>query len=281
MTPTDKILISAASNVPAATPRHICSANRSGSIPDARRRRILRELHYAASIMDPSATGLNQETKKEESVYDPNLRIYPFRSNLDQWRVYMKGIDSTPYENKWWYLCVTFPDTYPQVPPVLRFVSVPYHLNVSAEGRVCLNILEKGYRADAVVVELLQSIRQLFVFPDPSTAIQIPRLEQYKNNPDEYFRLARQSADLYAKPTLDDWLRGLVIEDKVASDFSLGFSVDATPPYLKPKINGPLPVRGTRATASHGTTWDEEELRIYLALDGVNPATGKPTRLPR
>ena len=80
-------------------------------ISDARRRRILRELHYAASVMEPDAKGVNEKTGEPMSIYDPELRVYPFCSSLDQWRVFIKGTEGTPYANKWWYIYVTFPET--------------------------------------------------------------------------------------------------------------------------------------------------------------------------
>jgi ubiquitin-protein ligase len=46
-------------------------------------------------------------------------------------------------------------------------------MKVSSEGRLCLNIIEKGYLPNTPVVELIQTIKQLFLFPDTTTPLAI------------------------------------------------------------------------------------------------------------
>lgn len=122
----NKIFKQASSNVRLATPHHICSKYRTTNIPNPRQRRILRELHAAARKVDPDSPD-----------YDPEMKVFTFLSRYDIWKVCFKGYEGTPYENKWWLLYVTFPELYPVQPPDIRFVSVPYHINVSDEGRIC------------------------------------------------------------------------------------------------------------------------------------------------
>ena len=80
---------------------------------------------------------------KNNKLYDPDIIVFPFRSMLDFWQVFIKGVEDTPYEGKWFFISVTFPDLYPVEPPTFQFISVPYNLNISSEGRICLDILEK------------------------------------------------------------------------------------------------------------------------------------------
>jgi hypothetical protein len=115
-----------------AVPRYILFQNRTREIPDPRRRRVLRELHHAAALQEPGAVASDADGNPV-SLYDPNIRIFASRANLDQWRVYFKGPAQTPYAGRWWYIFVTFPDEYPVRPPLFQFISVPYHMNVSAE----------------------------------------------------------------------------------------------------------------------------------------------------
>jgi ubiquitin-protein ligase len=205
---------------PIAVPRYILFQNRSQEIPDPGRRRILRELHHAAAVQDPHSVGHDPDGN-EVSIFDADLRIYPFRAHFDQWRVYVKGIEGTPYGGKWWYIYVTFPDEFPALPPMFRFISVPYHINVSLEGRICLEIIEKGYTPKLTAVELIQSIKQLFVMPDTSTPLDIVKWLQYKGNRREYDRLALESARRFAKDTADEWIADLCVERDVPDDFSI------------------------------------------------------------
>ena len=273
-----KVISVATSKKPLATAKNMICKNRQTVISDARRRRILRELHYAASVMEPDAKGVNEKTGEPMSIYDPELRVYPFCGNLDQWKVFIKGTEGTPYANKWWYIYVTFPETYPMLPPVFRFVSVPYHLNVSSEGRVCLSMLEKGYMANAVVVELIQRIRELFLLPDESTPIQISKLEQFKSDRAAYDRLARASADQYGKNTVEEWLQGLTIESDVDPNFTVAVGQSVVPDYLKSGITGKYIPKDKRVMASSGVIYNRDEL-ITLIMSSNHPVcavTGKP-----
>jgi ubiquitin-protein ligase len=145
---------------PLAIPEYTLYQHRSVEIPDGRRRRILHELHQAAAVQKEGVVAHDSD-ENEMSIFDPDLRIYPFRSHLDEWRVYVKGPDGTPYGNKWWYIYVTFPDESPVRPPVFRFVSLPYHMNVSSEGRVCLSVIENSYAPTTPAVELIQALDHL------------------------------------------------------------------------------------------------------------------------
>jgi ubiquitin-conjugating enzyme E2 D/E len=271
------VLSTATSRLPLATPRYIIFQNQTTEIPDPRRRRILRELHAAAAVQDPTAKATDEDSGVQTDLYDPDLRIYPFRGHLDQWRVIIKGTDGTPYANKWWYMYVTFPDSYPISPPVFQFVSVPFHMNVSQEGRVCLNLIEKGYMASAPVVELIQNIKQLFLMPDLDTPIQLAKLDLWKSNRAEYERLARKSADDFGKNTADEWLHGLAIEQDVPDTFSVVVK-DHVPPYLRSQMSGKAIPRERQVRASSGAIYDREELR-QLVTSSRNPVcviTGKP-----
>jgi len=90
-------------------------------------------------------------------------------------------------------MCVTFPPTYPVSPPVFRSISHPYHLNVSEEGRICLNMIDCGYMTTFVVVDAIQRIRGRFLMPDDDGAMQLAKLDPFKSDHAEYDRQARES----------------------------------------------------------------------------------------
>lgn len=149
----DRKILYGNSNAQLATPLHSVSKNSNLVIPIQRTRRILKELYHACQVIDPN--NIN---------FDPDIMVYHFHENLDLWKVFIKGPEGTPYENKWWYLLVYFPITYPYEPPTLRFISIPYHLNVSADGMICLNILDKGYMKSKHVIEIIQELKNYSFF---------------------------------------------------------------------------------------------------------------------
>jgi ubiquitin-protein ligase len=265
------VIATANSNeVPLSHPRSVIWENRNATIPEARLRRILRELHAAAAVQDTAAVGRDPEGG-EVSLYDASIRIYPHRGNLDQWRVFMRGPDDTwyahpddhpradPHLEKWWAIYVTFPPTYPIRPPIVRFVSVPYHMNVSTDGRVCLNLIEKGYMATMSVVELLQNIKQLFIEPDLNTPVDLMKRDLYKINQAKYELRARKSTMREARDSPEAWLGNRFIVTDSPADFTVEVTEGHVPQYMRSQMSGRyVPVR-VRVIDESGVMMSREE----------------------
>jgi ubiquitin-protein ligase len=270
------VIITATVNLSIATPRYVIAMNQSGEIPDARRRRILRELHRAAAVQQVGAIG-REPSGREVPLYDSDLRIYTSREKLDEWRVYIKGLEGTPYAGKWWYLFVTFPDEYPIRPPIFRFISIPYHMNVSSDGRICLNVIEKGYQETMPIVELVQMIKQLFLFPDLTTVLDINKYFQYQHKRPIYDRLAAKSAHLYAKDSVEEWISGRTVEDD-ASCSALILVGEQIPPYLRSAYTGKYIPTERQVRGPRGIVYDQADLKSLAASAAslLCPITGKP-----
>ena len=150
---------------------------------------------------------------------DPEIQIFPLQSCIDRWEVFIKGPDCYPYEKKWWHFVVTFPDLYPTQPPDIRCISIPYHLNISLEGKICFDQLEKSYHPLIHVVEYLEDLKELFILPNLKSANQLEKLDLFINNPKKYEKLARQSARDNARENYVDFLKGVHVNDSVDDDF--------------------------------------------------------------
>lgn len=210
-----------AKNKMLTTPKSICYINKSNKIIEPRKRRILRELHLAALTMDANS-----------DEYDPNIVIYPFKDYLDIWDLFIKIPDDT-YLNKWFSLCVTFPAEYPVKPPEIRFVSVPYHLNISRDGRICIKTLENDYLATFHVIDIIKEIISLFLSPNQTTPIDIEMLFTYTNRNDEYKLKAKESSILVGKDNIQEFTKESIIYDE-KPDFQLIYDSDTdVPEYMK------------------------------------------------
>lgn len=266
ITTVNQVIQAAAASTKLTTPLTMIGRNRNQEIPNPRHRRILRELHYAAEV----------QSKEREETYDPDIRILTFSSNFDRWRVYIKGPPGTPYADKWWYLYVSFTDEYPVQPPIFRFISIPYHLNVSAEGRICLNMIEKGYMSTDRVVDLIQRIKELFARALEDTPIQIEKLMIYKLNRAEYDRRAYESTRNNAKNTYEEWIEGITVINEVPSDFDLSPS-KVIPPYMRSVISGKEIDPKKVYVSSTGTIYDIDEFKQMLATNKnpIDLCTGK------
>jgi ubiquitin-protein ligase len=145
-----------------------------------------------------------QELRLGAAMKDLDIQIYATQ-NIDEWRVFMRGPDKTPYANKWWYLIVSFPQAYPKKPPEFRFISVPFHVNISREGRICLNVLEKEYTQASVVFEMLVHIRLLLECPNYDDPIDADKRRLTMTDMKQFEILAEQSASEFAKDSVADW----------------------------------------------------------------------------
>lgn len=121
---------------------------------------ILRELHLIFSqVQDP-----------------PNIRVYPNEKYFNTlWKVAILGPDNSPYANCWWGLSVSFPINYPFSPPSILFIRPPYHLNISDQGNICLDMLDQNYNQYLRVYELLLEILRLLENPNDLITIDFER----------------------------------------------------------------------------------------------------------
>jgi ubiquitin-protein ligase len=103
---------------------------------------------------------------------------------------------------------VTFSIGYPREPPGFRYISVPFHVNISDAGRICLNLLEKEYTQACVVFELLISVRTLLECPNYDDPIDLDRKQLSVENP-EAFKTRAERSCRNAKRSIEKWLEVL------------------------------------------------------------------------
>jgi ubiquitin-protein ligase len=237
--------------------------------------RILREVRWAAVVQDREIRAVDARGLPVE-LFDEEIQIYPYADDINQWRVFLRGPFGTPYETKWWYLTVTFPPGYPGEPPVFRFISVPFHINVSGEGRICLNLIERGYVQSALVFEMIQSIKQLLLVPDEYSPVQLSRLALFREDRAEYDRRARLSCENEAKNSPYEWLAGLDVSDGVPPGFALQRVTFVQQFERSPFTGDPIP-KGKQIKASSGILYHRDELKQYIAStpNPVCAVTGK------
>ena len=133
-----------------------------------------------------------------------NLQVWIKSDLWECWRVFLKGPEGTPYSGKWWSLYVTFPRQYPAYPPTIRFLSIPYHPNISKEGLVVFSKVDDEYDSSLRVLDILASLIELLRTPELGEPIQARIAEVYRNR-DEFDRTARRVTDEQAKNSIDDY----------------------------------------------------------------------------
>lgn len=207
----NELLFARLSERPLETPAHICSMPKRPFFPNSRMKRLSYEVYLAAVTCD-----------EKQPNYDPNIKIFIYKTMVDRWKVFLKGPEGTPYENKWWHIYINFPRHYPYQPPFFRFISIPYHLNVTNEGNILINIKKNEYNPSLSLIDIIKQIRESLIHPDDEIPSRLEILDTYKNNHDEYLKLARKSAEDNAKNDYHDYIRSTV-DDSVPDGFSPSF----------------------------------------------------------
>lgn len=205
----NEILFAQLSERPLDTPAHICSLNKKHIIKNSRMKKIFYDVYLAALATDP-----------KQPSYDPNVKIFIYKTMFERWKVFLKGPEGTPYENKWWYIYVNIPRHYPYQPPFVRFISIPYHLNIALDGCIIFNIKKNEYNPSKSIIEIIKEIRESLIHPDEETPSGMEILELFKNKHDEYEKLARKSAEDNAKDDYNDYITSSV-DDSVPDGFTL------------------------------------------------------------
>ena len=241
------------------TPECACFLNQKENISSSRKRRILQELRYVARVME-----------KDNKYHDPDVIVLPLQSGFDIWEVFIKSPEWKPYLGKWFFLVVTFPNLYPAEPPTFRFISIPFHMNISTDGRVCLNILDKGYGTSTRVINMIQELKQLFLFPNLDSPIQLEAYELYFNEDEkEYETIVEESVKRVGKDTYEEFIGGSYINREIDPNFELKFDPEDKK-IMKDRVNIPS-----------GIIYERKELK-QLVASNIHPIckfTGEPINL--
>ena len=175
------------------TPRGFAAEKEGHVEGDKRTLRLLREI---------------KEVIRHED--NDRFRVYVNDRDINEWKLYLASPEDSYYGNRWWSLSVVFPPDYPWVPPLFRFVSDIYHVNVSEDGRICLSALCERYRTGDHVISLINAVLAMFTAPELDSATQLGRRLAFSKDhvDDDYIRECAASVD-NSKADPEQWLSGI------------------------------------------------------------------------
>ena len=174
---------------------------------------------------------------------------------------------------------VSFPDLYPTSPPNIRFVTVPYHLNISPDGRICMDIFEDRYMSSKHVVEIVQEIKELFIYANPVFAVSVDTYSNYVFDNEDYERYAKKLAEDNAKSDYNEYLLNK-LDDDVPDGFRLDHNYDPTQACFISQLSGKSIETKNTFLASSGIYYDKKEIMQYLSTrkKPICMITGKELR---
>jgi ubiquitin-protein ligase len=131
---------------------------------------------------DPRLERVISEVKWIRNAIPADIQVWANYERIDKLRVFFEGPARSPFADRWWTLFITFPLQYPKRPPDFRFVDVPYHPNVSLEGKVLFMMLDRAYTPERRVVDLIIATRNLLGKPEAGEALNRNIGQQFISN---------------------------------------------------------------------------------------------------
>lgn len=163
-----------------------------------------------STSLDFFATTFNQISSKNtmdkilaeyKSLVTANIKSFKvyLTDNLTLWKIIYIGAPGTPYEGFNWLLFLKFPTEFPQVPPIIRFVTPFYHCNVNNDGKICHEILSTGWTSTSTVGNALEAISNLIKTPNSLNALDTVKGSLYVDNKETYLKNAKEHSKIHGK----------------------------------------------------------------------------------
>jgi len=106
------------------------------------KRKRKREKDHIKNVSRLTTSLLRKQLKSLASGAVDGVEVWLPEDDLLHWGLTIEGPPDTLYEGGLFRAELSFPVSYPDQPPEMRFTGVvPYHPNVYADGRVCISIL--------------------------------------------------------------------------------------------------------------------------------------------
>jgi ubiquitin-protein ligase len=122
--------------------------------------------------------------------------------DLFHWNGTLIGPDDTPYKGGYFKIEITIPDTYPNKPPFIRFLTKIYHPNIDIDGLICLNILRSpptgDWKPSINLPKTVLSIHSLLSDPNPTDSLNADAGKTYLSDKEAFISIAKAWTVKYA-----------------------------------------------------------------------------------
>lgn len=128
---------------------------------------------------------------------DSNRTIFaePLEDDLMTWTAVILGPETTAFEGGTFSLVLVFPETYPQDPPTIRFLSEMFHPNIYPNGELCLDILSNRWSPSYDVLAILISIQSLLNDPNVKSPANADAAHLFSADSCAYTRKVKESVE--------------------------------------------------------------------------------------
>lgn len=123
------------------------------------------------------------------------------KGDYAHWEATIDGPQGSIYEKGKFKIDITIPNSYPFVPPKMRFITKVWHPNISSQtGAICLDILKNEWSPALTLRTALLSLQALLSCPNPDDPQDAQVARQYKENKKAFEQTASYWVSIYAQP---------------------------------------------------------------------------------
>jgi len=134
---------------------------------------------------------------KKEDLGD--ITLVP-SDDLFVWCGTLPGPEGSVYEGGVFHIAVNLPPDYPFSAPKVTFKTRIYHMNISDQGNICIDILKHNWSPALSLFKVILSLSSLLTDPNPKDPLVPSIAAQYTRNRKLHDSTARQWTELYARP---------------------------------------------------------------------------------
>ncbi|KAJ7916218.1 ubiquitin-conjugating enzyme/RWD-like protein [Mycena leptocephala] len=136
------------------------------------------------------------DVKKEDLG---NITLVP-SDNLFVWEGTLPGPEGSVYEGGVFNIAINLPPDYPFSAPKVTFKTRIYHMKISDQGSICIDILKHNWSPALSLFKVILSLSSLLTDPNPKDPLVPSIAAQYTRNRKLHDSTARQWTELYARP---------------------------------------------------------------------------------
>ncbi|KAF5340370.1 hypothetical protein D9611_007780 [Ephemerocybe angulata] len=153
--------------------------------------------------MAPGATTLKRINREMQDLQKEDLgdiTLAPLETNMHIWRGTIPGPEGSVYEGGVFHVEVVLPNDYPFSAPKAIFKTRIYHMNISDQGNICIDILKHNWSPALSLFKVMLSLSSLLTDPNPKDPLVPSIATEYLRNRKQHDSKARQWTEMYAKP---------------------------------------------------------------------------------
>ncbi|KAF8623767.1 hypothetical protein AX15_006209 [Amanita polypyramis BW_CC] len=128
------------------------------------------------------------------------MTLSPSDDSLFSWKGTIPGPQGSVYEGGVFNIEIVLATDYPFSAPKVLFRTRIYHMNISEQGNICIDILKNNWSPALSLFKVMLSLSSLLTDPNPKDPLVPSIATQYLRNRKLHDSTAREWTEKYARP---------------------------------------------------------------------------------